>query len=143
MVKSWIPGLTFVVKKGLIDNECIYLVAYLWFFNAKFFQQMISHMVFSCWICRYLNSSCLFFSCRIFYLKFIYSEKATKFSKIFTLLLSVCTVDKSKVEISQNFVAFSGYTNFTYIIPFIFEIVQKKSKFMLWDRNLYSSLQDN
>ena len=45
-------------------------------------------------------------------LKFIYSEKATKFCEIFTLLLSVCTVDKSKVEISQNFVAFSEYTNF-------------------------------
>ena len=37
-------------------------------------------------------------------LKFIYSEKATKFCEISTLLLSVCTViDKSKVEISQNF----------------------------------------
>ena len=45
-------------------------------------------------------------------LKFIYSEKATKFCEIFTLLLSVCTVDKSKVKISQNFVAFSEYTNF-------------------------------
>ena len=45
-------------------------------------------------------------------LKFIYSEKATKFCEISTLLLSVCTVDKSKVEISQNFVAFSEYTKF-------------------------------
>ena len=45
-------------------------------------------------------------------LKFIYSEKAAKFCEISTLLLSVCTVDKSKVEISQNFVAFSDYTNF-------------------------------
>ena len=44
--------------------------------------------------------------------KFIYSEKATEFCKIFTLLMSVCTVDKSKVKISQNFVAFSEYTNF-------------------------------
>ena len=26
--------------------------------------------------------------------------------------MSVCTVDKSKEEISQNFVAFSEYTNF-------------------------------
>ena len=32
--------------------------------------------------------------------KFIYSEKATKFCEISTLLLSVCTVDKSKVDIS-------------------------------------------
>ena len=34
--------------------------------------------------------------------KFIYSEKATKFCEIFPLLLSVCTVDKSKGKISQN-----------------------------------------
>ena len=39
-------------------------------------------------------------------LKLIYSEKA--------LLLSICTVDKSKVKISQNFVAFSECTNFKY-----------------------------
>ena len=49
-------------------------------------------------------------------LKFIYSEKATKFCEIFTLLLTVCTVVKSKVKISQNFVAFSEYMNFTYIV---------------------------
>ena len=34
--------------------------------------------------------------------KFIYSEKTTKFCEIFTLLLTVCTVVKSKVKISQN-----------------------------------------
>ena len=45
-------------------------------------------------------------------LKFIYSEKATKFCEIFTLLLTVCTAVKSKVKISQNFVAFSEYMNF-------------------------------
>ena len=47
--------------------------------------------------------------------KFIYSEKATKFCEIFTLLLTGTTYDKSKVEISQNFVAFSEYMNFTCI----------------------------
>ena len=46
-------------------------------------------------------------------LKFIYSEKATKFCEVFPLLLSVCNVDKTKVEIPQNFVALSEYTNFT------------------------------
>ena len=46
-------------------------------------------------------------------LKFIYSEKATKFCEISNLLLTVCTVVKSKVEISQNFVAYSEYMNFT------------------------------
>ena len=46
------------------------------------------------------------------YVKFIHSEKAKKFCEIFTLLLTVCTVVKSKVKISQNFVAFSEYINF-------------------------------
>ena len=45
-------------------------------------------------------------------LKLMYSEKATKFYEISTFLSSVCTVDKSKVEISQNFVAFSEYMDF-------------------------------
>ena len=45
-------------------------------------------------------------------LKFIYSEKATKFCQISTLLLFYVVPVKSKVEISQNFVAFSEYVNF-------------------------------
>ena len=52
--------------------------------------------------------------------KFIYSEKATKFCEISTLLLTVCTVVKSKVEISRNFVAFSEYMNFT--ITYIYHV---------------------
>ena len=50
-------------------------------------------------------------------IKFIYSEKATKFCKIFTLLLTVCTAVKSKVKILQNFVAFSEYMNFAMTFP--------------------------
>ena len=46
-------------------------------------------------------------------LKFIYSEKAKKFCEIFPLLLTVFNVVKSKGKISQNFVAFSEYMNFT------------------------------
>ena len=38
-----------------------------------------------------------------------YSEKATKFCEISTVDLTVTTQDKSMVEISQNFVAFSEY----------------------------------
>ena len=49
-------------------------------------------------------------------LKFIYSEKATKFCKISTLLLSYVVTVKSKVEIFQNFVAFSEYINFNIFI---------------------------
>ena len=41
----------------------------------------------------------------------IFSE-GHKISQIFTLLLTVCTVVKSKVKISQNFGAFSEYMNF-------------------------------
>ena len=44
-------------------------------------------------------------------LKFVYSEKATKFYEISTLLLSIVHKDKSKVKISQNFEAFSEYMN--------------------------------
>ena len=47
------------------------------------------------------------------YIKFIYSEKATEFCEISPLLLTICTVVKSKGKISQNFVAFSEYMNFT------------------------------
>ena len=46
--------------------------------------------------------------------KFVYSEKATKFCEISTLLLSTVHTDKSKVEISKIFVAFSEYMNFTF-----------------------------
>ena len=45
-------------------------------------------------------------------LKFIYSEKATKFCEIFPLLLTVCTVVQSKGKILQNFAAFSENMNF-------------------------------
>ena len=48
-----------------------------------------------------------------FLVKFIYSEKAIKFCKISTLLLSYIVPVKNKVEISQNFVAFLEYMNFT------------------------------
>ena len=45
--------------------------------------------------------------------KFIHSKKATKFCEIFTLLLTIVHTVKSKVKISQNFVVFSVYMNFT------------------------------
>ena len=44
--------------------------------------------------------------------KFIYSEKATKFCEISTVDLSYVVTGKSTVDISQNFVAFSEYMNF-------------------------------
>ena len=62
-------------------------------------------------------------------IKFINSEKVTKFWEISTLLLTGTTLVKSKVEISQNFVAFSEYMNFNpknYNILFIELKVQFK-----------------
>ena len=47
-------------------------------------------------------------------IKFIYSEKATKFFEISTLFLTTVHTVKIKMEISQNFVAFSEYMNFKY-----------------------------
>ena len=47
-------------------------------------------------------------------IKVIYSEITTKFCEISTLLLSYVVPVKSKVEISQNFVAFSEYMNFIF-----------------------------
>ena len=49
-------------------------------------------------------------------LKIIYSEKATKFCEISTVDLSYVVSVKSTVEISQNFVAFSEYVNFTFLL---------------------------
>ena len=46
-------------------------------------------------------------------LKFIYSEKVTKFCEIFPLLLAAVHTVKSKGIISQNFAAFSEYIIFT------------------------------
>ena len=62
-------------------------------------------------------------------LKFIYSEKATKFCDISTALLSYVVPVKSKMEILQNFVAFSEYMNFK-----ILTAVWKKAPYFLFLR---------
>ena len=49
-------------------------------------------------------------------IKFIYSEKATTFCETSTLFLSYVVPVKSKVKISQNFVAFSEYMNFISLL---------------------------
>ena len=53
-----------------------------------------------------------FLSCLHVFLKFIYSEKATKFCEISTVDLSYVATVKSTVEILQNSVAFTEYMNF-------------------------------
>ena len=45
--------------------------------------------------------------------KFIYSEKATKFCEIFPILLTTVHTVKCKGNILKKFVAFSEYMNFT------------------------------
>ena len=54
-----------------------------------------------------------------FWFKIIFSWKATKFFEISTLLLSYVEPVKSKVEISQNFLALSEYMNFTTMFQFL------------------------
>ena len=49
-------------------------------------------------------------------LKFIHSEKATNFCEISTVDFSYVVAVKSTVEISQNFVAFSEYMKFIFLI---------------------------
>ena len=49
-------------------------------------------------------------------LKFIYSEKATKFCEISTIVdLTGTTKDKYTADVSQIFVAFSEYMNFKLV----------------------------
>ena len=62
---------------------------------------------------------------KICLLKFKYSEKATKFCEISTEHLSYVVPVKSKVEISQNFVAFSEYMNFNNIFSHLTRIFLK------------------
>ena len=61
------------------------------------------------------NKFLVVYICCLDCLKFIYSEKATKFYKISTVDLSYVVPVKSTVEISQNFVTFSEYMNFKVI----------------------------
>ena len=64
----------------------------------------------------------------------MYSEKATKFWKISTIDLIVTTQDKSKVEISQNFVAFSEYMNFDsfYLKNFLLQMLENLNVFVMY-----------
>ena len=76
--------------------------------------------------------------------KFIYSEKATKCCKIFTLLFSYVVPVKSKVKISRNFVAFSEYMNFTkgkaHTVIFVTVAFSKIIKIYLGNFKLVSKL---
>ena len=65
--------------------------------------------------------------------KFIYSEKATNFCRIFPLLLSYIVPVKSKVKILQNFLAFWEYMNFTkYVDGDPFAMVYQNKNFFVF-----------
>ena len=70
-------------------------------------------------------------------LKIIYSEKATKFYEICSLLLTVCTVVKSKGKISQNFVAISEYMNFSKFCVLWKDFVCRQTKACAWPSFLF------
>ena len=70
--------------------------------------------------CTFTESSSVILQAPL--LKFIYSDKATKFCEISTVDLSYVVPVKSMVEISQNFVAFSElYSSFFYLDVYFFE----------------------
>ena len=81
-------------------------------------------------------SNCLFIWTWTNPLKFIYSEKATKFCEIFTSLLTGTTLDKSKVKISQNFVAFSEYMNFNCWAQALLPAYSDSAHFWIWPSQL-------
>ena len=85
-------------------------------------------------------------------LKFIYSEKATKFWKISTLDLSYVVMVKSTVEILQNFVTFSEYMNFIisgqqlnnlFLTIYLMHCLEDKQmdRFVQWNSSLDSLRQ--
>ena len=58
-----------------------------------------------------INNHAVMFILNVF-VKFLFSEKATKFCVISTVDLSYVVMVKSTVEISKQFVTFSEYMNF-------------------------------
>ena len=65
-------------------------------------------------------------------IKFIYSEKATKFCEIFILLLSYVVPFKSKVVISQNFVASSECLSFTRMLHTLTPLINEHAHLFFW-----------
>ena len=88
-----------------------------WYYGSLYFKIIIlggsSAQVSKLWRSKKLQSiEITIFLALARKLKFICSEKATKFFEIFTFLLSYLVPVKSKIKISQSFVAFLEYMNF-------------------------------
>ena len=78
-------------------------------FSRRFFQKIMP-------LCMVSIQEQFLIKSALWWRRIRYSEKATKFCEISILLLSVSTVDKSEVQISQNFLVFSEYTNFIKLL---------------------------
>ena len=90
--------------KLLISNRFI-----LW---HSFEPNIFKSNEFSCFLFAFLELTTFIMYIVI---KFMYSDKATKFCEIFTFLLFYILPVKSKVKILQNFVGFSKYVNFIWV----------------------------
>ena len=83
---------------------------YLMIRNAiKSLTKHLTLVFISIWCKSFINRKEIEYNC---YIKLIYPEKAAKLCEISTLLLSYVVTVERMVEISQNFEAFSKYTNF-------------------------------
>ena len=110
------------------------LLSSKWFFRNTYFNpfQPLStlknqSLYFTLQVCLHKIGARLLGKLTIYqYVKFIYSEKATKFCEISTRDSSYVVPVKTKVEISHNFLAFSEYMNFTYVYTYIKIYLQKK-----------------
>ena len=95
-----IPSLLFAHPYfGCFLRPCIYIILMFTKPRSTYFVSFFCLNQFNC-----LKNTCES-------VKFIYSQRATKLCEISTLLLPYVVPVKSKVEISQNFVAFSEYMN--------------------------------
>ena len=91
------------IKSGKQWTNGVLSVLYLsWYFSSLFI---------GLWHSRDQKISKGLKSQQEIYIKFIHSEKATKFCEIFPLLLTTVNTVKSKGKILQNSVAFSEYMN--------------------------------
>ena len=93
------------MSRCLIGSKLFKTCCALW--QAFLLHNLVNVLLNSYW--NYQKET-IFFACTV------NSEKAAKFWKIFTLLLTGTIEDNSKVKISQNFLAFSEYLNFNNLI---------------------------
>ena len=102
--------LSFLMQIFYVSNYAKYFINISW--SESTFRKYFSRM----WPMQITDF--IVVSLPVLGLKFIYSEKATKFCEISTNYLSYVVPVKYLVEISKKFVAFTEYMNF--IVMFVF-----------------------